>query len=149
MAKLGRIGCIEHVTVIRPKIRYETNEIFTTHLKIRKRDYFLNAAGMYATETAGQIIINIDSVLEREHPEAFWYWATPTRAFAQMQPRNGIFPFSLWTGNRGFVQRVRRKQPLNVDHIADINYVQLHCAGIPLAGRVAGRSNHQNGQSDV
>ena len=40
---------------------YELNEVFFEDLGLRKPDYFLNAAGVNATATAGQILINIKS----------------------------------------------------------------------------------------
>ena len=64
MAKLDESEAIQHITVhTGQNYDYELNEIFYNDLEIRKPDYFLNAAGKNATETAGQILINIDPVL--------------------------------------------------------------------------------------
>ena len=48
---------------------HELNQIFFDDLGIRKPDHFLEAAGNNAAQTIGQIIINIDAILEREQPE--------------------------------------------------------------------------------
>jgi UDP-N-acetyl-L-fucosamine synthase len=46
-------------------------EVFFSDLRLRKPDYFLNAAGSNATTKIGQIIINIDPILEKEQPDTF------------------------------------------------------------------------------
>jgi UDP-N-acetyl-L-fucosamine synthase len=49
---------------------YELNEIFFEDLKLRKPDIFLNAAGVTAAETIGQVIIKTDQVLVDVKPGA-------------------------------------------------------------------------------
>ena len=44
---------------------YELNEIFFNELKLRKPDYFLNAAGKTATETITNVITKVDLLLEK------------------------------------------------------------------------------------
>jgi len=65
MAKLDESEAIDQITVhTGQNYDYELNEIFYKDLGIRKPDYFLNAAGATATATVGQILINIEPVLE-------------------------------------------------------------------------------------
>ena len=72
LLKLDTTESIDHILVhTGQNYDYELNEIFFEDLGLRKPDYFLNAAGTNATSTAGQILINIDPVLEDVKPEAF------------------------------------------------------------------------------
>src|SRR5438105_2611342 len=72
LTKLDESEAIEHILVhTGQNYDYELNEIFFEDLGLRKPDYFLNAAAKNAAETIGQIIINIDPVLESEQPDAF------------------------------------------------------------------------------
>ena len=41
---------------------------FSEQLELRKPDIFLNAAGKSSSETIGNVIINIDRVIENEKP---------------------------------------------------------------------------------
>ena len=64
LQKLDASEAIEHVLVhTGQNYDYELNEVFFEDLGLRKPDHFLNAAGKNATETAGQILINIDQNL--------------------------------------------------------------------------------------
>ena len=49
---------------------YELNGIFFDDLSIRKPNYFLNSARDNGCQTIGQILIDIDKVLEIESPDA-------------------------------------------------------------------------------
>ena len=51
---------------------YELNEIFFDDLGIRKPDFFLNAAGVTGSETIGNVIIEVDRVLEEVKPEKYF-----------------------------------------------------------------------------
>ena len=69
---LDKAESIEHILVhTGQNYDYELNQVFFKDLKLRKPDYFLNAAGVNGTSTAGQILINIDPVLEEVNPDAF------------------------------------------------------------------------------
>ena len=60
MNALDNSKAIDHVIVhTGQNYDYELNQIFFDDLQIRKPDYFLNAAGKTATETIGNILINI------------------------------------------------------------------------------------------
>ncbi len=124
MAKLDESAAIEHITVhTGQNYDYELNEIFYKDLEIRKPDYFLNAAGKNATETAGQILINIDSVLEKERPDAFLVLGDTNSCLCAIAAKKRHIPiFHMEAGNRCFDQRVPEESNRKiVDHIADIN----------------------------
>ena len=55
---------------------YELNEVFFEDLGLRKPDYFLNAAGVNATVTSGQILINIDILALWFQSQGFFYGLT-------------------------------------------------------------------------
>jgi UDP-N-acetylglucosamine 2-epimerase len=124
MAKLDESEAIEHVTVhTGQNYDYELNGIFYNDLGIRKPDYFLNAAGKNATETAGQILINIDPVLEKEQPDAFLVLGDTNSCLCAIAAKKRHIPiFHMEAGNRCFDQRVPEESNRKiVDHIADIN----------------------------
>ena len=102
---------------------YELNEIFFRDLGIRRPDYFLSAAGETAAETIGQVIINIDSVLEKESPDAFLVLGDTNSCLCAIPAKRRKIPvFHMEAGNRCFDQRV--PEEINrriVDHISDIN----------------------------
>ena len=102
---------------------YELNEIFFRDLEIKKPDYFLNAAGVSAVETIGQIIIKIDPILEKERPEALLVLGDTNSCLAAIPAKRKKIPiFHMEAGNRCFDQRV--PEEINrkiVDHISDIN----------------------------
>lgn len=102
---------------------YELNEIFFEDLKIRKPDYFLDAAGGSATETIGQTIIKIDPILEKEQPDALLVLGDTNSCLAVIPAKKRKIPiFHMEAGNRCFDQRV--PEEINrriVDHTADIN----------------------------
>ncbi len=102
---------------------YELNGIFYNDLEIRKPDYFLNAAGKNATETAGQILIYIDPVLEKEQPDAFLVLGDTNSCLCAIAAKKRHIPiFHMEAGNRCFDQRVPEESNRKiVDHIADIN----------------------------
>src|SRR5574343_2080081 len=49
---------------------YELNQIFFEDLSIRRPDHFLEAAGLTAAETIGNIIGRMDGLLAQRQPEA-------------------------------------------------------------------------------
>ena len=79
LQKLDASPAIEHILVhTGQNYDYELNEVFFEDLGLRKPDYFLNAAGNNATSTAGQILINIEPVLERVGPVSYTHLTLPT-----------------------------------------------------------------------
>ncbi|MBE0637934.1 MAG: UDP-N-acetyl glucosamine 2-epimerase [Bacteroidales bacterium] len=124
MAKLDESEAIDHITVhTGQNYDYELNEIFYEDLGIRKPDYFLNAAGANAAETIGQVIINIDSILEKEKPDAFLVLGDTNSCLCAIPAKKRHIPiFHMEAGNRCFDQRVPEETNRKiVDHISDIN----------------------------
>ncbi|MDD2613204.1 MAG: UDP-N-acetylglucosamine 2-epimerase, partial [Bacteroidales bacterium] len=124
LQKLDASEAIEHVLVhTGQNYDYELNEIFFEDLGLRKPDYFLNAAGKNATETAGQILINIDPVLEDVKPDAFLVLGDTNSCLCSIAAKKRHIPiFHMEAGNRSFDQRVPEESNRKiVDHISDIN----------------------------
>ena len=124
IAALDRSEAIHHILVhTGQNYDYELNQIFFDDLAIRKPDYFLDAAGANATITIGQIIINIDPVLEKEQPDAFLVLGDTNSCLCAIPAKKRKIPiFHMEAGNRCFDQRVPEETNRKiVDHIADIN----------------------------
>lgn len=124
LQKLDASPAIDHVLVhTGQNYDYELNEIFFQDLGLRKPDYFLNAAGNNATSTAGQILINIDPVLEEVKPEAFLVLGDTNSCLCAIAAKKRHIPiFHMEAGNRCFDQRVPEESNRKiVDHISDIN----------------------------
>ena len=122
--RLDETACIEHILVHTGQIYdYELNEVFFKDLGLRKPDHFLNAAGGNATTTIGQIIINIDPVLELEKPDAFLVLGDTNSCLCAIPAKKRHIPiFHMEAGNRCFDQRVPEETNRKiVDHISDIN----------------------------
>ncbi len=102
---------------------YELNQVFFEDLGLRKPDFFLEAAGKNATETAGQILIKIDPVLERVDPDAFLVLGDTNSCLCAIAAKKRQIPiFHMEAGNRCFDQRVPEETNRKiVDHTADIN----------------------------
>ena len=124
LQKLDASKAIEHILVhTGQNYDYELNEVFFEDLGLRKPDYFLNAAGKNATETAGQILINIDPVLEEVKPDAFLVLGDTNSCLCAIAAKKRHIPiFHMEAGNRCFDQRVPEESNRKiVDHTADIN----------------------------
>jgi UDP-N-acetylglucosamine 2-epimerase (non-hydrolysing) len=124
MAKLDASAAVEHITVhTGQNYDYELNEIFYSDLGIRKPDFFLNAAGATATATVGQILINIEPVLEEVKPDAFLVLGDTNSCLCAIPAKKRHIPiFHMEAGNRCFDQRVPEETNRKiVDHISDIN----------------------------
>lgn len=102
---------------------FELNEVFFQDLEIRKPDYFLEAAGENPAETIGAVIAKVDSLLEKEAPDAFLLLGDTNSCLAAISAKRRKVPvFHMEAGNRCFDQRV--PEEINrkiVDHISDIN----------------------------
>lgn len=124
LQKLDASDAIEHILVhTGQNYDYELNEVFFEDLGLRKPDYFLNAAGKNATETAGLILINIDPVLEAVKPDAFMVLGDTNSCLCAIAAKKRHIPiFHMEAGNRCFDQRVPEESNRKiVDHISDIN----------------------------
>ena len=102
LQKLDSSPAIEHVLVhTGQNYDYELNEVFFEDLGLRKPNYFLNAAGMNATSTAGQILINIDPVLEEVKPDAFLVLGDTNSCLCAIAAKKRHIPiFHMEAGNR-------------------------------------------------
>lgn len=124
ISKLDESDAIEHILVhTGQNYDFELNQIFFEDLGLKKPDYFLNAAGKNATETIGQIIINIDPILEKENPDAFLVLGDTNSCLCAIPAKKRHIPiFHMEAGNRCFDQRVPEETNRRiVDHISDIN----------------------------
>lgn len=102
---------------------YELNQIFFEDLRLRKPDYFLEAAGKTATETIGNILIRIDPLLEELKPDAFLVLGDTNSCLCAIPAKKRHIPvFHMEAGNRCFDQRVPEETNRKiVDHTADVN----------------------------
>jgi UDP-N-acetylglucosamine 2-epimerase (non-hydrolysing) len=121
---LDQSEAIEHILVhTGQNYDFELNEVFFEDLGLRKPNHFLNAAGSNATTTAGQILINIDPVLETEKPDAFLVLGDTNSCLCAIAAKKRHIPiFHMEAGNRCFDQRVPEETNRKiVDHVSDIN----------------------------
>ncbi len=121
---LNSSSTIDHVLVhTGQNYDYTLNEIFFEELGIRKPDYFLEAAGETSTETVGNILIKIDSLLDKIQPDAFLVLGDTNSSLSSISAKKRKIPiFHMEAGNRCFDQRVPEETNRKiVDHIADIN----------------------------
>lgn len=102
---------------------YELNQVFFDDLRLRKPDYFLNAAGGSAAQTIGQVVIEVDKVLQLEGPDAMLILGDTNSCLSVIPAKRRRVPvFHMEAGNRCFDDRV--PEEINrriVDHSADIN----------------------------
>ena len=124
IAALDNSSAIEHVLIhTGQNYDYTLNEIFFEELGIRKPDYFLEAAGETSTETVGNILIKIDSLLNKLKPDAFLVLGDTNSSLSSISAKKRKIPiFHMEAGNRCFDQRVPEETNRKiVDHISDIN----------------------------
>lgn len=122
--KLDRSEAIEHILVhTGQNYDYELNEVFFEDFKLKKPDYFLNSAIGTAIETIGNILINIEKVIDKEKPDAFLILGDTNSCLTAIAAKRRHIPiFHMEAGNRCFDQRVPEETNRKiVDHIADIN----------------------------
>jgi UDP-N-acetylglucosamine 2-epimerase (non-hydrolysing) len=131
IVKLSRVVAeldrhLEHVLVhTGQNYDYELNEIFFQQLEMRKPDYFLDAAGVNAAQTIGNVITKSDEVMTRERPDAVLLLGDTNSSLSVIAAKRQKIPiFHMEAGNRCFDQRV--PEEINrkiVDHSSDINLV--------------------------
>lgn len=122
--KLDESEAIDHILVhTGQNYDYELNEVFFKDFKLKKPDYFLNAATGTAIETVGNILIKIDPVLEEVKPDAFLVLGDTNSCLCAIAAKRRHIPiFHMEAGNRCFDQRVPEETNRKiVDHTADIN----------------------------
>ena len=122
--KLDKSEAIEHILVhTGQNYDYELNEVFFEDFKLKKPDYFLNSAVGTAIETIGNILINIEKVIDKEKPDAFLILGDTNSCLTAIAAKRRHIPiFHMEAGNRCFDQRVPEETNRKiVDHVADIN----------------------------
>lgn len=104
---------------------YELNELFFGQLEVRPPDYFLDAAGVNAAQTIGNVISKSDEVMTKERPDAVLVLGDTNSSLSVIAAKRHKIPiFHMEAGNRCFDQRV--PEEINrkiVDHTSDINLV--------------------------
>jgi len=122
---MAALDCyVDHVIVhTGQNYDFELNQIFFDDLEIRKPDFFLEAAGKNAAETAGLVISRADDALAKIKPDAVLILGDTNSCLAAYAAKRRKIPvFHMEAGNRCFDQRV--PEEINrkiVDHISDIN----------------------------
>lgn len=122
--RLETSDAVEHILVhTGQNYDYELNQVFFDDFKLRKPDYFLNAAVGTAIETIGNIFLKIDPVLEEVQPEALLVLGDTNSCLTAIAAKRRQIPvFHMEAGNRCFDQRVPEETNRKiVDHTADIN----------------------------
>lgn len=124
ISALENSEAIEHILVhTGQNYDYELNEVFFNDLNLRKPDYFLNSAHNGPVGTIGQIMINIEPVLQEVMPDAFLVLGDTNSCLCAIAAKRFKIPvFHMEAGNRCFDQRVPEEVNRRiVDHISDIN----------------------------
>lgn len=122
--KLEESEAIEHILVhTGQNYDYELNEVFFNDFKLKKPDYFLNAAIGTAVETIGNILVKIDQIMEKVKPDAFLVLGDTNSCLTAIAAKRRQTPiFHMEAGNRCFDQRVPEETNRKiVDHTSDIN----------------------------
>ena len=122
--KLEKSEAINHVIVhTGQNYDYELNEVFFKDFNMRKPDYFLETATGKPSETIGNILIKMDSLLDEVKPDAFLVLGDTNSCLAAIVAKKKKVPiFHMEAGNRCFDQRVPEETNRKiVDHTADIN----------------------------
>lgn len=122
--KLEKSEAIEHIIVhTGQNYDYELNEVFFKDFNMRKPDYFLETATGKPSETIGNILIKMDSLLDEVKPDAFLVLGDTNSCLAAIVAKKKKVPiFHMEAGNRCFDQRVPEETNRKiVDHTADIN----------------------------
>ena len=122
--KLEDSEAIEHVLVhTGQNYDYELNEVFFKDFDLRKPDYFLETATGAPVSTIGNVLINIEPVLQKEMPDAFLVLGDTNSCLCAIAAKRYKIPiFHMEAGNRCFDQRVPEETNRKiVDHISDIN----------------------------
>ncbi|MFF5396696.1 non-hydrolyzing UDP-N-acetylglucosamine 2-epimerase [Peribacillus butanolivorans] len=122
--KLEESDAVEHILVhTGQNYDYELNEVFFNDFKLKKPNYFLDAANGTAVETIGNILIRIDPILEEVKPDAILVLGDTNSCLCAIAAKRRHIPiFHMEAGNRCFDQRVPEETNRKiVDHTADIN----------------------------
>ncbi len=122
--KLESSRAIDHTLVhTGQNYDYELNQVFFEDFRLKKPDFFLNAAAGTPVETIGNILVKIDPILEEVKPDAFLVLGDTNSCLCAIAAKRRHIPiFHMEAGNRCFDERVPEETNRRiVDHIADIN----------------------------
>jgi UDP-N-acetylglucosamine 2-epimerase (non-hydrolysing) len=122
--KLEESEAIEHILVhTGQNYDYELNEVFFRDFKLKKPDYFLNAATGTAVETIGNILVKIEPIMDKTKPDAFLVLGDTNSCLTAIAAKRRHIPiFHMEAGNRCFDARVPEETNRKiVDHTSDIN----------------------------
>lgn len=79
-------------------------------MNIRKPDVFLNCAGQSPAQAIGNIISSVDTILEKEKPDAFLIYGDTNSCLSSISAKRRKVPiFHMEAGNRSFDERVPKK----------------------------------------
>ncbi|WP_332841756.1 UDP-N-acetyl glucosamine 2-epimerase [Paraclostridium bifermentans] len=82
---------------------YELNEIFFKDLEIRKPDYFLDSAKENAIETIADILVKVNKLILKEHPDAILIYGDTNTCLSVIAAKKNKIPiFHMEAGNRCF-----------------------------------------------
>ena len=100
MAELDKYT--EHIMVhTGQNFDYELNEIFFQELRIRKPDYFLDAAGKNAAETIANVIRKSDELMDQVKPDALLLYGDTNSCISVISAKRRKIPiFHMEAGNR-------------------------------------------------
>ncbi len=102
---------------------YELNEIFFRDLDLRLPDYYLNCAGSNSSQTIGNVLIKVDEIFSKVHPDAVLVLGDTNSGLSLIAAKKRKIPtFHYEAGNRCFDFRV--PEEINrkiIDHTADVN----------------------------
>ena len=124
LKKLDKSEAIEHIIVhTGQNYDYELNEVFFKDFNLRKPDYFLETATGKPSETIGNILIKMETLLDEVKPDSFLVLGDTNSCLAAIVAKKKKIPiFHMEAGNRCFDQRVPEETNRKiVDHTADIN----------------------------
>lgn len=95
MAELDKYT--EHIMVhTGQNFDYELNEIFFQELRIRKPDYFLDAAGKNAAETIANVIRKSDELMDQVKPDALLLYGDTNSCISVISANGVRFLFFIW-----------------------------------------------------
>ncbi len=122
--RLQQSKAIEHTLVhTGQNYDYTLNQIFFKELEVSEPNYYLDAARENTAETIGNIIHEVDKLLEKVEPDVFLVLGDTNSCLSAISAKKRRIPiFHMEAGNRCFDQRVPEETNRKiVDHIADIN----------------------------
>ncbi|HRC59441.1 MAG TPA: UDP-N-acetylglucosamine 2-epimerase (non-hydrolyzing) [Candidatus Propionivibrio aalborgensis] len=104
---------------------YELNEVFFEDLGVRQPDHFLGTGGGSLGETLGKILIETETVIRAEKPDAVLVLGDTNSAISAIIARRLKVPvYHMEAGNRSFDRNVPEETNRKlVDHISDFNLV--------------------------